>query len=102
MLPPQSDVIGTLRTACTTHAMSPSRKISPAFVITQVSSPGCAPLPTTFSAAIRPQRSARIATPQLSPASINFSSGDSAESVEQPWCSDDQGLYAAHFVVESD
>ena len=85
MPPPQSDAIGTSRTACTTPAMSRSRRISPVSVTTPASSPGCAPSPTTSCVAIRLQRSIRIAMPPLSAASTHSSSGASVKSVEQPW-----------------
>ena len=85
MPPPQSDAIGTSRTACTTPAMSRSRRISPVSVTTPASSPGCAPSPTTSCVAIRLQRSIRIATPPLSAGSTHSSSGASVKSVEQPW-----------------
>ena len=85
MPPPQSDATGTSRTACTTPAMSRSRRISPVSVTIQASSPGYAPSPTTSCVAIRLQRSIRIATPPLSAVSTHSSSGPSVESVEQPF-----------------
>src|SRR6185295_6343563 len=51
----------------------------------QASLPGCAPSPTTYCAAINPQHSVRIDTPPLSPEPKRSSSGNSVESVEQPW-----------------
>ena len=83
--PPQSDVTGMSRTLCTTPATSPSRKISLASVISQASLPGCARLPTTYCAAISPQHSVRIDMPPLSPEPMRSSTGNSIESVEQPW-----------------
>src|SRR6185437_10484006 len=84
--PPQSDVTGMSRTLCTTPAMSPSRKIGLASVISQASLPGCAPLPTTYCAAISPQHSVRIDMLPLSPEPMRSSTGNSIESVEQPCC----------------
>src|SRR5665213_2980296 len=81
----QSEVIGISRISCTTRATSPSRKINPASVAIQASSPAYAALPTTSCAAIRPDRSARIDTLPLFPDPRLYPSGASVESVEQPW-----------------
>src|SRR5665213_2246795 len=80
----QSEVIGISRISCTTRATSPSRKINPASVAIQASSPAYAALPTTSCAAIRPDRSARIDTLPLFPDPRLYPSGASVESVEQP------------------
>ena len=89
-LPSQSDTTGTSKTRCTTRVTSPSRKIDPASVTTQVSSLDCAASPTMCCAEIKPAPSIRTDTLPLSPDSIPSPSGASVESVEQPWerCAD--------------
>jgi hypothetical protein len=100
MPPPQSDATGTWRTACTTLAMSSSRRISALSVTTPASLPGCAPPPTASCVAIRLQRSVGIATPPPRSAVPTCSpSGALVESVEQPcrWDEDHvQGEKSVH------
>ena len=88
--PPQSGVTGMSRTRCTTPATSPFRKITLASVTSRASLPGYAPSPTTYCVAISPQHSVRIDMLPLSPNPMRSSSGNSVESVEQPWESADR------------
>jgi hypothetical protein len=65
--------------------MSPFRKISPAYVTTPVSSPGCAASLTTCCAGTKSVPSVRTDTPPLCRGLMLWPSGASVKSVERPW-----------------